>query len=147
MYLLTNLVTFLLCLMLLALNPSSCNSDVHVWTIFMFIFLLFNFAMGAFMVIQMGFTKYRVSPQLHYWSIGLGPIEISTRTTDAKQLYYSMYAQDILAGLIILVGWPISGDLDTCDIGFKGFYILTLLFFTMMVLVRLFFTFVHFKYG
>ena len=58
-----------------------------------------------------------------------------------------MYAQDILAGLIILVGWPIAGDVDTCDFGFKGFYILTLLFFTIMVLVRLFFTFVHFKYG
>ena len=147
MYLVTNKVAFLLCLMLFALDPSACRSDVHVWTILMFLLLLINLGIGAYMVVLMGFFRFRESPQMHYWSIGLGPVEISTRTTDAKQIYYAMYAQDIIAGLIILVGWPIAGDADTCEQGFKGFYVLLLLFFTFMVLLRLFFTFVHFKYG
>ena len=133
--------------MLFALNPAHCKSDVHVWTIFMFLFLLINFAPGAYMVLEMGFFGYRESPKMHYWSIGLGPIEISSRTTDSKKIYYSMYAQDILTGFTTFIGWFVGIDADTCDEGFQGFYVLTLLFLTIMVLIRLFFTFVHFKYG
>lgn len=124
-----NGVSLFFCLILIALKPGECNDTIKNWTYTMLVFFCLNIVFSLFMSITLAIFKCRAQPQLYDWHIALGRINVNTRSTNSKWIFYSIYAQDFITILVIIVGWTLFNDADSCNLmGFKVFYITTMIF-------------------
>ena len=92
----------------------------------MFTLICINMILCIYMAGLLGYYSYRNRPELYYWRTALSRIVVFTRSTTSKWIFYSVYAQDFVALVIGMVGWPLSKEAIDCDEGYEMFYFMTL---------------------
>ena len=129
-----------------ALFPEHCSAGVHWWAGIMTFLVVVNGILCLTMTGLLAYYRARMPDEYYIWRVALGRLQVMTRTTSSRWLFYCVYAQDAVSALIIVVGWPLAKAARQCDAGYQMFYVITLIYETLSI-VRLLVALFHFRYG